>query len=108
MFEDNPPRQKRAHPGALSISGSFSNSDASIKENVRTLASSDALGVLRAIEAKVYDRTDGFQGTRVGYIAQDVQAALPSGWQNVVRSMATEAETDSEGREVRPADLGLL
>ena len=57
---------------------------------MRSLSAADALNCFRTVEAKVYDRTDGPQGTRVGYIAQDVQAALPSDWQNVVRSTATE------------------
>ena len=95
-------------PGSLSVTGSFSNSDSSIKENVRALASSDALDVLRTVEAKVYDRTDGPLGTRVGFIAQHVQSALPLEWQNVVRSTSVEAETDSEGRVVKPAGPGLL
>ena len=94
-------------PGSLSVTGSFSNSDSSIKENVRALSSSDALAVLRTVEAKVYDRTDGPLGTRVGFIAQHVAAALPLDWQNVVRSTSVEAETDSEG-QVRPAEPGLL
>jgi hypothetical protein len=44
----------------------------------------------------------------VGYIAQDAQAALAPDLQNLVNSAATKAETDSEGREVKPADPGLL
>ena len=91
------PHNKNVHiPGSLSVAGSFSNSDASIKENVRPLASTDALAMLKAVQAKLYNRTDGplsGAGTRVGYIAQDVQAALPSDWQNVVRSTATEQVT---------------
>ena len=103
------PHNKNVHiPGSLSVAGSFSNSDASIKENVRPLASTDALAMLKAVQAKLYDRTDGPQGTRVGYVAQDVQAALPSDWQNVVRSTATEEVTDSSGQVVAPADPGLL
>ena len=95
-------------PGNLSVNGTFSNSDASIKTNVRSLNAADALTCLKTVEAKVYDRTDGPKGTRVGYIAQDVQAALPSDWQNVVRSTATEEVTDSNGQVVTPADPGLL
>ena len=95
-------------PGSLTVSGTFSNSDQSIKTNVRSLNAADALNCLKTVEAKVYDRTDGPQGTRVGYIAQDVQAALPSDWQNVVRSTATEEVTDSNGQVVTPADPGLL
>ena len=44
----------------------------------------------------------------MGYIAQEVQAALPSDWQNVVRSTATEEVTDSNGQVITPADPGLL
>ena len=98
-------------PGSLTVSGTFSNSDQSIKTNVRSLNAADALNCLKTVEAKVYDRTDGplsRLGTRVGYIAQDVQAALPSDWQNVVRSTATGEVTDSDGKVVTPADPGLL
>ena len=103
------PHNKNVHiPGSLSVAGSFSNSDASIKENVRSLASTDALAMLKVVEPKVYSRTDGPLGTRVGYLAQQVLENLPPDWQNVVRSTASEAETDSEGRVVRPADPGLL
>ena len=85
-----------------------SRSHASTKENVRTLASTDTLALLKAVEPKVYCRTDGPQGTRVGYIAQDVQAALPTSWHNIVHSTATEQVTDSDGQVVTPADPGLL
>jgi len=95
-------------PGSLTVSGTFSNSDQSIKTNVRSLNAADALNCLRTVEAKVYDRTDGPQGTRVGYIAQHVLQALPSDWQNVVRSTSTEEVTDSDGQVVTPADPGLL
>ena len=74
------PHDKRVHiPGSLSVTGTFSNSDQSINTNVRALNNADALNCLKTVEAKVYERTDGLApGERVGFIAQDVQAALPT------------------------------
>ena len=76
------PHDKRVHiPGPLGVQSTFSNRDQNIKTNVRALSSADALNCLKAVEAKVYDRTDGLApGERVGFIAQHVlEASAPEG-----------------------------
>ena len=106
------PHDKRVHiPGSLSVSGTFSNSDASLKTNVNVLASADALALLRAVQPMVYDRIDGPQGRRAGFIAQHVQTALaglPLDCDNLVQSTASDEVRNSDGEVVAPADPGIL
>jgi hypothetical protein len=75
---------------------------------VRTLSSADALAMLKFVEPKVYKRTDGPEGIRAGFLAQQVQAALPAEWQNIVNSTATPEILSSEGEVTHPADPDLL
>ena len=91
-------------PGHLSVNGTFSNSDASIKTNVQTLSEDDTINMLRNFEPKMYDRTDIKNEKRIGFIAQETQALLPSNWQNIVRSTAAEETLDSDGNIIQPAE----
>ena len=62
--------------GTAQAASFTSTSDASIKTGV-TVASQDMCkAVFDRVEAQVYTRTDGVEGTRLGMIAQDVEAAL--------------------------------
>ena len=43
------------------------------------------MAMLSAVNAKTYKRTDGVPGSRLGMVAQDVQAACPPEWGNLVQ-----------------------
>ena len=53
-----------------------STSDESIKENVETAPQDTCSQIFQQIQAKTYSRTDGVEGKRIGFLAQDVQNAL--------------------------------
>ena len=86
------PRNLRATGGAssgvtisapLTVQGSVTctsltqTSDESIKNNIREVPSRDITTLFNAVDPKLYERTDGVPGTRIGFVAQDIQAALP-------------------------------
>ena len=87
------------------------NSDASLKTDVISVSTTQAIEVLKAIEPKVYKRNDlPGDSTRIGFIAQDFEAALPPEWTNIVG--ATEAvgeHLDDRGNAVpaKPSTLTL-
>ena len=97
--------------GAVICNTTFTNnSDASLKADVQALDTAQALAVLKAIEPKVYKRTDLQDNvTRAGFIAQDVAAALGgTGWDNIVgATQAIQKHEDPEGN-VRPAKPSML
>ena len=85
------------------------NSDASLKTDVVQASTAQAIGVLRAISSKVYKRIDiPGDSTRLGFIAQDFAAALPSEWANRVgHTEAQVAYTDQAG-SLHPAKQSTL
>ena len=53
-----------------------------------------ALEVLRSVDAKTYTLNDRGGESRIGFVAQEVEAALPEGWGNIVSQLErTEEET---------------
>ena len=60
-------------------------SDASLKSPPTDADTEDCLHMLRSVSARNYVRTDmPGTNTRVGFIAQEVQNALPAGFANIV------------------------
>ena len=97
---------------AVTCNTSFTNnSDISLKSDVTSVSTTQAIEVLKAIEPKVYKRIDlPGDSTRIGFIAQEFAAALPSEWTNTVG--ATEAggeHLDDHGNAVpaKPSTLTL-
>ena len=86
------------------------NSDATLKDDVVPASTDDAIGVLKAVEPKVYRRNDlQDQSPRLGFIAQDF-AVLPPEWGNIVgKTGGTEEHLDEEGNPVptEPSTLTL-
>jgi hypothetical protein len=86
-------------------------SDATLKSDVVPASTERALEVLKAVEPKVYRRTDlQDQSLRLGFIAQDVQSALAdTGWANIVgRTGAVEEHLDEDGSTTVPAKPSTL
>ena len=60
-------------------------SDRSLKGDAQDASTGDCLNMLRQVSAKTYLRLDmPGTGPRLGFIAQDVEAACPSTWNNLV------------------------
>ena len=70
-----------------------------------------ALEVLKAVEPKMYKRVDLQDDlTRLGFIAQDFEAALPPEWTNIVgASEAVDEYVDEQGNRIpaKPSTLTL-
>ena len=60
-------------------------SDQSLKGNPQDASTTDCLNMLRQVSARTYQRLDlPDSGPRLGFIAQEVDAACPSAWSNVI------------------------
>jgi len=92
--------------------GFHEDSDATLKSDVVEASSTQALQVLKAVEPKVYRRTDlQDDSTRLGFIAQDFQSALANTpWTNIVgHTEDVEEHVDGDGNTVaaKPSTLTL-
>ena len=100
----------------VTFAGGHQNaSDARLKTPDPPAASSDeALQMLKAVEAKVYERLDlPGTGSRLGFIAQEVEAALleataPNTWGNIVGTSTVAAERGGEEQEIKTLDYARL
>jgi hypothetical protein len=70
------------------IANSFiSSSDRALKENIENVDTSASMSMLEAVSARTYQRTDlENSNSRIGFIAQEVQALAPPEWGNLVQS----------------------
>ena len=70
----------------------------------------DALNMLRQVSAKVYTRLDipDEDGLRLGFIAQDVEAACPPSWSNLVMKTNYKWAGAPEGAEIKILDYARL
>ena len=62
----------------------YSASDTRLKDEQRAVDSAQALEVLRSVGPKTYTRNDRKGESRIGFIAQELEAALPASWGNIV------------------------
>ena len=84
-------------------------SDRSLKGNPQDASTADCLNMLRQVSAKTYQRLDlPDSGPRLGFIAQDVEAACPSGWSNLVGTTQYRWSGAPEGAEIRVLDYARL
>ena len=71
----------------LTVNGTFSNpSDEILKTNINNLSQDDVIYALKHLDPKIYDRTDIIKYNEIGFIAQEVQTAIPLNWSNVISS----------------------
>ena len=97
--------------GAWSFYKGYGNaSDRSLKGNVEDASTEDALNMLRQVSAKVYTRLDipDEDGLRLGFIAQDVEAACPPSWSNLVMKTNYKWAGAPEGAEIKILDYARL
>ena len=66
--------------------------------------------MLRQVSAKTYQRLDmpADSGLRLGFIAQEVDAACPSAWSNLVGRTEYKWSGNEEGGEIRTLDYARL
>ena len=66
--------------------------------------------MLRNVRAKTYRRLDlpEGEGERLGFIAQDLEAACPSAWGNIVGSAQYRWENMPDGGEMKTLDYARL
>ena len=71
--------------GAIVCNTSFTNnSDARLKDNQAKASLSEMLAIFDAVEVKTYERNDLSGQKRVGFIAQDLEAALTGNFAHIV------------------------
>ena len=85
-------------------------SDQSLKGNAPDASTEDSLNMLRQVSAKTYQRLDlpEDEGERLGFIAQEVDAACPSAWANLVGKTHYKWSGNGEGGEIRTLDYARL
>ena len=90
--------------------GYASASDRSLKGDVQDASTEDALHLLRQVSAKTYTRLDlpDDDGPRLGFIAQDVEAAAPPSWSNLVSTTQYKWSGAPEGAEIKVLDYARL
>jgi len=92
-------------------SGHQNASDASLKTpNPPSASSEAALQMLKAVEAKVYTRLDQPEenGPRIGFIAQEIEAACPDEWVGSLVGSADMGGRDEEAKEIKTVDYARL
>ena len=85
-------------------------SDQSLKGDAQDASTEDCLNMLRQVSAKTYRRLDlpDGEGERLGFIAQDVDAACPSAWANLVGTTQYKWSGNGEGGDIRTLDYARL
>ena len=65
--------------------------------------------MLRQVSAKTYERKDlPGSGSRLGFIAQDVEAACPPSWSNLVSTTQYKWSGAPEGADIKVLDYARL
>ena len=83
--------------------------DRSLKDNQQDASTAECLIMLRQVSAKTYDRQDlPNSGSRLGFIAQDVEAACPPSWSNVVGTTNYKWSGNDTGGDIRTLDYARM
>ena len=91
-------------PNDVFVNGTIQNSsDAVLKDNQQEVPEETALGVLRAVSPKTYLRNDLQGQSRIGFIAQDIEGAIPPEWTNLVGECVNDA-----GQTIKGLDYARL
>ncbi len=90
--------------------GYGSSSDRSLKGDAQDASTEDCLSMLRAVRAKTYRRLDlpEGDGELLGFIAQDVEAACPPSWGNLVGTSTYKWSGMPDGGEIKTLDYARL
>ena len=90
--------------------GYGSASDRALKGQAQDANTQDCLDMLRQVSAKTYKRLDlpEGEGERLGFIAQDVEAACPNAWGNLVGTTQYKWSGNGEGGDIRTLDYARM
>ena len=84
-------------------------SDRSLKENIQDANTESCLNMLKQVSAKTYDRKDlPGSGSRLGFVAQDIEAACGPLFSNLVSTSFYKWEQAPEGAEIKVLDYARL
>ena len=84
-------------------------SDQSLKGDAQDANTEDCLSMLRGVSAKTYLRKDiPDSGSRLGFVAQDIEAACPSAWGNLVGRAQYSKEQGGVESEIKTLDYARL
>ena len=84
-------------------------SDRSLKDNIQDANTEQCLACLRQVSAKTYTRKDlTNDGPRLGFVAQDIEAACPPLWSNLVSTSTYKWTQAPEGAEIKVLDYARL
>jgi hypothetical protein len=78
--------QNVACNGNVNANNFSSSSDAKLKDDQQVAPTAAAASILAAVSEKTYSRNDLDGQKRVGFIAQEIQAACSGNWAHIVSS----------------------
>jgi hypothetical protein len=90
-----------------------STSDGRVKSAVEQLDAAQCLAVAQALGPSKYIRTDlgelaSNDARRIGFIAQEVQAALPADWSNIVGQSGFDGALSLDYAKLTPVLCGAI
>ena len=94
------PTQKLDVAGSITCLSVIQTSDKSIKENVTDTPLDDLQAIFDSSSVRTYTRTDGVEGKRFGFIAQEIQSQLPSDITNIVFETQVPTREGAEPGEI--------
>jgi len=103
------PSQKLHVVGNITCLSVIQTSDRSIKENIEDASLNDLQAIFDSSEVKTYTRTDGVEGKRLGFIAQEIRSQLPQDISNLVfETRAPTPEGEEPGEMLLALDYSRL
>ena len=93
------------------FAGYSSASDHRIKTpNAPAASTEDAIAMVKAVQARTYNRLDlpDTEMSRIGFIAQEIEAACPSAWGNLISTAQYSIKPGEAETEIRCLDYGRL
>ena len=73
--------------------GTSNSSDSRLKDNQQSMSTQDAFDILTAVQAKTYTRNDQNGAPKIGFIAQDLEAACTGNFACLVGNTAGDEDT---------------
>jgi hypothetical protein len=97
--------------GAVVCGTSFTNnSDSKLKDNQQPASLADLQAIFDAVEVKTYERNDLAGQKRVGFVAQEIEAALSGHeyYQHIVGEGTVQRGEDAEVETIKTVDYARL
>jgi hypothetical protein len=95
--------------GNVSFTGTVTSaSDSRLKDDQQVLPEDACLQVLNKVDAKSYKRNDRGMEPRIGFIAQEMEAAVPAKWSNLVGKAKSTSYDQGSTDELKTLDYARL